>query len=120
MRHLFHQISLCPGRSAAGSREARPRGWCAADPGPPQARCLMPQIRCLWRSRISGAPLRASRYVLHRIRDISGKLAALVTGLRSCLSLFKHPDLPDVPLMIELAPNATVRTIFELILITGE
>jgi tripartite-type tricarboxylate transporter receptor subunit TctC len=36
------------------------------------------------------------------------------------MSLFKHPDLPDVPLMIDLAPNETVRTIFELVSITGE
>jgi tripartite-type tricarboxylate transporter receptor subunit TctC len=36
------------------------------------------------------------------------------------MSLFKHPDLPDVPLMIDLAPNETVRTVFELISITGE
>jgi tripartite-type tricarboxylate transporter receptor subunit TctC len=36
------------------------------------------------------------------------------------MSLFKHPDLPDVPLMIDLAPNDTVRSIFELISITGE
>jgi hypothetical protein len=36
------------------------------------------------------------------------------------MSLFKHPDLPDVPLMIDLAPNETVRTVFELITITGE
>jgi tripartite-type tricarboxylate transporter receptor subunit TctC len=36
------------------------------------------------------------------------------------MSLFKHPDLPDVPLMIDLAPNETVKTIFELVSITGE
>jgi tripartite-type tricarboxylate transporter receptor subunit TctC len=36
------------------------------------------------------------------------------------MSLFKHPDLPNVPLMIELAPNETVRRIFELVSITGE
>jgi tripartite-type tricarboxylate transporter receptor subunit TctC len=36
------------------------------------------------------------------------------------MSLFKHPDLPHVPLLIDLAPNETVRAIFELISITGE
>ncbi|HEY7299998.1 MAG TPA: hypothetical protein VH684_18995 [Xanthobacteraceae bacterium] len=36
------------------------------------------------------------------------------------MSLFKDPDLPDVPLMIDLAPNETVRRIFELVSITGE
>ena len=36
------------------------------------------------------------------------------------MSLFKHPDLPHVPLMIDLAPNENVRTVFELISITGE
>jgi tripartite-type tricarboxylate transporter receptor subunit TctC len=36
------------------------------------------------------------------------------------MSLFKHPDLADVPLMIDLAPDATVRSVFELISITGE
>jgi tripartite-type tricarboxylate transporter receptor subunit TctC len=36
------------------------------------------------------------------------------------MSLVKDPDLPNVPLMIDLAPNATVRAIFELISITGE
>jgi tripartite-type tricarboxylate transporter receptor subunit TctC len=36
------------------------------------------------------------------------------------MSLFKHPDLPDVPLMIDLAPNETVKSIFELVSITGE
>src|SRR3954470_8421462 len=36
------------------------------------------------------------------------------------MSLFKHPDLPDVPLMVDLAPDATVRSVFELISITGE
>jgi tripartite-type tricarboxylate transporter receptor subunit TctC len=36
------------------------------------------------------------------------------------MSLFKHPDLAHVPLMIELAPNETVRSIFELVSITGE
>src|SRR3954452_15174087 len=47
------------------------------------------------------------------IRD--GKIVPLMQ-----MSLFKHPDLPDVPLMIDLAPNETVRTVFELISITGE
>ena len=36
------------------------------------------------------------------------------------MSLFKHPDLPDVPLMIDLAPNETARAVFELVTITGE
>jgi tripartite-type tricarboxylate transporter receptor subunit TctC len=36
------------------------------------------------------------------------------------MSLFKHPDLPDVPLMVDLAPNATARSVFELVTITGE
>jgi tripartite-type tricarboxylate transporter receptor subunit TctC len=36
------------------------------------------------------------------------------------MSLFKHPDLPDVPLLIDLAPNEAVRQVFELISITGE
>jgi tripartite-type tricarboxylate transporter receptor subunit TctC len=36
------------------------------------------------------------------------------------MSLFSHPDLTDVPLLINLAPNETVRTIFELVSITGE
>jgi tripartite-type tricarboxylate transporter receptor subunit TctC len=44
-----------------------------------------------------------------------GKIIALMQ-----MSLFKHPDLPDVPLMIDLAPNDTVRSIFELVSITGE
>ncbi|MEA2988895.1 MAG: hypothetical protein QOG83_1606 [Alphaproteobacteria bacterium] len=44
-----------------------------------------------------------------------GKIVALMQ-----MSLFKHPDLPHVPLMIDLAPNETVRTIFELVSITGE
>src|SRR3954471_25085301 len=47
------------------------------------------------------------------IRD--GKIVPLMQ-----MSLFKHPDLPDVPLMIDLAPNETVRTVFELVSITGE
>jgi len=47
------------------------------------------------------------------VRD--GKIVPLMQ-----MSLFKHPDLPDVPLMIDLAPNETVRTVFELISITGE
>jgi hypothetical protein len=36
------------------------------------------------------------------------------------MSLFKHADLPDVPLMVDLAPNATARSVFELVTITGE
>jgi tripartite-type tricarboxylate transporter receptor subunit TctC len=47
------------------------------------------------------------------VRD--GKIIALMQ-----MSLFKHPDLPHVPLMIDLAPSETVRTIFELVSITGE
>jgi len=44
-----------------------------------------------------------------------GKIIALMQ-----MSLFKHPDLPHVPLMIDLAPNETVRSVFELVSITGE
>src|SRR5262249_38076822 len=44
-----------------------------------------------------------------------GKIVALMQ-----MSLFKHPDLPQVPLMIDLAPNDTVRSIFELVSIVGE
>jgi tripartite-type tricarboxylate transporter receptor subunit TctC len=44
-----------------------------------------------------------------------GKIIALMQ-----MSLFKHPDLPHVPLMMELAPNETVRSIFELVSIVGE
>jgi tripartite-type tricarboxylate transporter receptor subunit TctC len=44
-----------------------------------------------------------------------GKIIALMQ-----MSLFKHPDLPHVPLMMELAPNETVRAIFELVSIVGE
>jgi tripartite-type tricarboxylate transporter receptor subunit TctC len=47
------------------------------------------------------------------VRD--GKIIALMQ-----MSLFKHPDLPHVPLMIDLAPNDTVRSIFELVSIVGE
>jgi tripartite-type tricarboxylate transporter receptor subunit TctC len=36
------------------------------------------------------------------------------------MSLFKHPDLPDVPLMVDLAPNDTARTVLEIVTITGE
>jgi tripartite-type tricarboxylate transporter receptor subunit TctC len=36
------------------------------------------------------------------------------------MSLSKRPDLPDVPLLIDLAPNEDVRRIFELVSITGE
>jgi tripartite-type tricarboxylate transporter receptor subunit TctC len=36
------------------------------------------------------------------------------------MSLFKHPDLPYVPLLIDLAPNPDARAVFELISITGE
>jgi len=44
-----------------------------------------------------------------------GKIIALMQ-----MSLFKHPDLPHVPLMMDLAPNETVRSIFELVSIVGE
>jgi len=44
-----------------------------------------------------------------------GKIVALMQ-----MSLFKHPDLPHVPLMIDLAPDDTVRSIFELVSIVGE
>jgi tripartite-type tricarboxylate transporter receptor subunit TctC len=36
------------------------------------------------------------------------------------MSLFKHPDLPDVPLMVDLAPNETARKVLEIVTITGE
>jgi hypothetical protein len=36
------------------------------------------------------------------------------------MSLVKHPDLPDVPLMIDLARTDDVRKVIELISITGE
>ena len=36
------------------------------------------------------------------------------------MSLSKRPDLPDVPLLIDLAPNEDVRRVFELVSITGE
>jgi tripartite-type tricarboxylate transporter receptor subunit TctC len=36
------------------------------------------------------------------------------------MSLFKHPELPNVPLMVDLAPNDTARSVFELVTITGE
>jgi tripartite-type tricarboxylate transporter receptor subunit TctC len=36
------------------------------------------------------------------------------------MSLVKHPDLPDVPLLIDLAPNEDARRVFELLSITGE
>jgi tripartite-type tricarboxylate transporter receptor subunit TctC len=36
------------------------------------------------------------------------------------MSLAKRPDLPEVPLLIDLAPNADVRSIFELVSITGD
>jgi tripartite-type tricarboxylate transporter receptor subunit TctC len=47
------------------------------------------------------------------VRD--GKIIPLVQ-----MSLSKRPDLPDVPLLIDLAPNEDVRRIFELVSITGE
>jgi tripartite-type tricarboxylate transporter receptor subunit TctC len=36
------------------------------------------------------------------------------------MTLIKHPDLPGVPRMIDLASNEDVRTVFELISITSE
>jgi tripartite-type tricarboxylate transporter receptor subunit TctC len=36
------------------------------------------------------------------------------------MSLFKHSDLPDVPLMVDLAPTDTARSVFEVVTITGE
>jgi tripartite-type tricarboxylate transporter receptor subunit TctC len=36
------------------------------------------------------------------------------------MSLQKAPDLPNVPLLVDLAPNETDRKIFELVSITGE
>jgi tripartite-type tricarboxylate transporter receptor subunit TctC len=36
------------------------------------------------------------------------------------MSLEKHRDLPDVPLMIDLAPNEDVRAVFELMSITAD
>jgi tripartite-type tricarboxylate transporter receptor subunit TctC len=36
------------------------------------------------------------------------------------MSLFKHPDLPDVPLLIDLAPSRDIRAVFELVSITSE
>lgn len=35
------------------------------------------------------------------------------------MALVKHPDLPDVPLLIDLAPDADARSVFELVSITG-
>jgi tripartite-type tricarboxylate transporter receptor subunit TctC len=46
------------------------------------------------------------------VRD--GKIVPLVQ-----MSLSRRPDLPDVPLLIELAPNDNVRTVFELVSIPG-
>ncbi|HEY3642794.1 MAG TPA: hypothetical protein VGL31_17010 [Xanthobacteraceae bacterium] len=36
------------------------------------------------------------------------------------MTLIRHPDLPDVPRLIDLGGNADVRTVFELISISGE
>jgi tripartite-type tricarboxylate transporter receptor subunit TctC len=36
------------------------------------------------------------------------------------MSLFKHRDLPDVPLLVDLAPNEDARAAFRLLSITGE
>jgi tripartite-type tricarboxylate transporter receptor subunit TctC len=47
------------------------------------------------------------------VRD--GKIVPLVQ-----MTLIKHPDLPNVPRMIDLATNDDVRTVLELISITGE
>jgi len=47
------------------------------------------------------------------VRD--GKIVPLMQ-----MTLVKHPDLPGVPRMIDLASNDDVRTVFELISITSE
>jgi tripartite-type tricarboxylate transporter receptor subunit TctC len=36
------------------------------------------------------------------------------------MSLEKHPDLPDVPLLIDLAPNPDVKAVFELMSVTAD
>ena len=64
---------LCPGRSAARSEGEAERS------GALQTRDRKGRMS-LWRSRISGAPLRAERYALHRIRDTTfGYLLPLFT-----------------------------------------
>jgi tripartite-type tricarboxylate transporter receptor subunit TctC len=47
------------------------------------------------------------------VRD--GKIVPLMQ-----MTLRRHPDLPDVPRMIDLAQNADMRTVFELISISSE
>jgi tripartite-type tricarboxylate transporter receptor subunit TctC len=47
------------------------------------------------------------------VRD--GKIVPLIQ-----MTLIRHPDLPDVPRLIDLATDADMRTVFELISITGE
>lgn len=47
------------------------------------------------------------------VRD--GKIVPLMQ-----MTLRRHPDLPNVPRMIDLAENADMRTVFELISISGE
>ena len=47
------------------------------------------------------------------VRD--GKIIPLIQ-----MTLIRHPDLPDVPRLIDLATNSDMRTVFELISITGE
>src|SRR5207302_4977163 len=101
-------LGMCPGRSAAasGPHVAQTRGWCAADPGPPEAtqsslRRLRKLVcgacralaRCLWRSRISSAPRRARtlaqtaytcvRVAVHCIRDTRSQLSESHTDRRS-------------------------------------
>jgi tripartite-type tricarboxylate transporter receptor subunit TctC len=47
------------------------------------------------------------------VRD--GKIVPLIQ-----MTLIRHPDLPNVPRLIDLATSADMRTVFELISITGE
>jgi tripartite-type tricarboxylate transporter receptor subunit TctC len=47
------------------------------------------------------------------VRD--GKIVPLIQ-----MTLIRHPDLPDVPRLIDLATNDDMRAVFELISITGE
>src|SRR5712691_13021977 len=57
----------CPGRSAAasGPRAALTRGWCAADPGPPETRRL-PRPR---HGACGGPGSAVHHFALHCIRD---------------------------------------------------
>jgi tripartite-type tricarboxylate transporter receptor subunit TctC len=43
-----------------------------------------------------------------------GKIIPLIQ-----MTLIKHPDLPNVPRMIDLATNGDMRTVFELVSITS-